>query len=129
MHDQSQQETAMNTQKSPRPLNNQDGVVLVTAILIMAVLVLLGSTAVMTTSTDLKMSGNYKTSEQAFYAAEAGLEEVRARMRANFTPTTGATGSINDSSPTSTTWSVSIGGAGPYTSIQSALSYTVSICA
>ncbi|MDP3097648.1 MAG: hypothetical protein Q8M86_06860, partial [Syntrophales bacterium] len=70
---------------------------------------------------------NYKTTNQAFFAAEAGIEEARARMGKNFTPTTGVTGRIDDSSPTSAAWSVSIGGPGPYTSIQSALSYTVRI--
>ena len=129
----------MNTQKSPRPLNNQNGVVLVTAILIMSALVLLGSTAVMTTSTDIKMSGNYKTSEQAFYAAEAGIEEARARLRG-----TAATNPnyITDSHPTQTAWTAFIGdttktqGKGynsgnamhvRVASLQSTLDYTVTI--
>lgn len=35
----------------------------------------------MTTTTDLKISGNYKTSEQAFYNAEAGVEQVISYLR------------------------------------------------
>lgn len=126
----------MNTKKSPQPLNNQGGAVLVTAILIMSVLVLLGATAVMTTSTDLKISGNYKTSEMAFYAAEAGIEEARARFRAN------AANPITDSHPTNTGWATFIGDATKsqgkgfnsgnalhvrVASLQSALDYTVKI--
>jgi len=93
----------MNDKRYLKPLNNQDGAVLVTAILIMAVLVLLGSTAVMTTSTDLKMAGNFKTGEQAFFAAEAGTEEARARLRFN------AANAITDAHPTQTGWSAFIG--------------------
>ena len=40
---------------------------------------LLGTTAVMTSTTDMKISANYKTGNQAFYVAEAGTEEARAR--------------------------------------------------
>ena len=101
--------------------------VLVVGLLIIMVLTLLITTAVMTTTTDLKITGNYKTSEMAFYAAEAGIEEARARMRATFTPTTGATGLIVDTDPTNAAWSVTIGASGTYTSIQSALVYTVTI--
>lgn len=122
--------------KFREPLSNQHGAVLVTAILIMAALVLLGSTVVMTVSTDLKITGNYKTSEQAFYAAEAGIEEARARLRAN------AASPITDSHPTSTGWGGYIGSATKaqgkgydsgnalhvrVASLQSTLDYTVRI--
>ncbi len=59
---------------------NERGMVTATGLLISAVLTLLGTTAVMITATDLKIGGNYKVSEQAFYAAEAGLEEARGRL-------------------------------------------------
>lgn len=116
----------MDIKRYPREsLREEKGMVLVVALLLISALLLLGTTAVMTSTTDMKISANYKTANMAFYAAEAGIEEARARMEANFTP---ATGRIDDSSPTSTTWSVSIGGASPsYTSIQSALTYTVRI--
>ncbi|MCK4467058.1 MAG: pilus assembly PilX N-terminal domain-containing protein, partial [Desulfobacterales bacterium] len=44
---------------------------------------ILGTTAVIVTTTDLKIGSNYRASEQAFYAAEAGIEEARARLRNN----------------------------------------------
>ncbi|MDO9230431.1 MAG: pilus assembly PilX N-terminal domain-containing protein [Syntrophales bacterium] len=108
-------------------LRDEKGLSIVVGLLTIAALMLLGTTAVMVSTTNVKISANYKTANQAFFAAEAGIEEARARMGENFTPTTGATGRIDDSSPTSAAWSVSIGGPGPYTSIQSALSYTVRI--
>ncbi len=55
--------------------------VLVTSLIFLAILGILGTTAYLGTTTDLKISANYKTSLQAFYASGAGLEEARARMR------------------------------------------------
>lgn len=57
------------------------GAALVTALVLLVVLALLGMAAVLTGILDTKISGNYKTSVQAFYAAEAGLAETRARLR------------------------------------------------
>jgi Tfp pilus assembly protein PilX len=68
--------------------NRQRGNVLVTVILMMAVLIGLGTTAVVQTSTDMNISTNYRLGEEAFYAAEAAAEEARARLRgANTDPT------------------------------------------
>lgn len=118
----------MDTKRYPREsLRDEKGMILVTSLMLVAVLLLLGTTAVMISTTDMNISANYKTANMAFYAAEAGIEEARGRMRANFTPATGVTGKIVDSSPTDATWSVSIEGVGPYKRIQSALFYTVSI--
>lgn len=55
---------------------NQEGMVLVTALMFMVILFLLGTTAYLITSNDLKITGNYKTSKQAFYVAEAGIEHA-----------------------------------------------------
>jgi hypothetical protein len=61
--------------------SSQRGNVLVTVILMMAVLIGLGTTAVVQTSTDMNISTNYRLGEEAFYAAEAAAEEARARLR------------------------------------------------
>jgi Tfp pilus assembly protein PilX len=74
------------------------------ALLLMAVLALLGTAAVVVTSTDILISGAYKASEQAFYAAEAGVEETRARLRS-----TAGANLIADTSPTVTAWRAYIG--------------------
>ena len=60
---------------------NEKGAVLVVALAFIVVLGLLGTTAVLITTTDMKIGGNYKVSQQAFYEADAGVEEARARMK------------------------------------------------
>jgi len=93
------------------------------ALLIVAVLALLGTTAVVITSTDLLIGGNYKVSEQAFYAAEAGVEEARSRLR-------GPAGKISDTGKEEdTNWKAYIGTVGA-PSLQSqpvSLKYVVEI--
>ncbi|MDL1980585.1 MAG: pilus assembly PilX N-terminal domain-containing protein [Deltaproteobacteria bacterium] len=62
-------------------LSNEKGMVLPVGLMFLAIIAILGTTAVIITTTDLKIGTNYKLSEQAFYAAEAGIEEARARLR------------------------------------------------
>jgi len=62
---------------------NEKGMVLPLGLMFLAIIAILGTTAVIITTTDLKIGNNYRTSEQAFYAAEAGIEEARARMKAD----------------------------------------------
>ncbi|MCK4533919.1 MAG: pilus assembly PilX N-terminal domain-containing protein [Syntrophobacterales bacterium] len=85
--------------------NNEKGMALVATLLVVAALIIFGTTAVMQTSTDLKIGGNYKTSEEAFYTTEAGIEEARARLRKN--AISGVY--INDGHPTSDQWRAYIG--------------------
>ncbi len=82
---------------------NEKGMVLVTVLLLIAALIIVGTTAVTQTSTDLKISKNYKTGTEALYAAEAGVEEARARLRKY------ATSAISDAHPTSDQWRAYIG--------------------
>ena len=77
--------------------------VLPAALVFFGVLVLLGTTAVVTTTTEIKIGGNYKISEQAFYEAQGGCEEARARLRANVAHP------IHDDHPTQTKWRAYIG--------------------
>lgn len=57
-------------------IENERGMVLLTSLMLMVILFLLGTTAYLITSNDLKIGGNYKTSKQAFYVAEAGIEHA-----------------------------------------------------
>lgn len=57
------------------------GIVLIAAVSLIAILALVGGIAVVTTNTDLKISSNYKSSVKALYAAKAGIEEARNRLR------------------------------------------------
>lgn len=82
---------------------NEKGVVLPVALMFMGVLALLGTTAIMTTTTDIKIGGNHKISEQAFYASRAGVEEARARLRAN------SASPVHDGNPGQTEWRAYIG--------------------
>jgi Tfp pilus assembly protein PilX len=90
--------------KLPFMCRNESGMVTAVALLSVTVLALLGTTAVVVTSTDILISGNYKVSETAFYAAEAGVEEARARLRLTAGPNL-----ILDTSPTSNQWRAYIG--------------------
>jgi len=83
--------------------NNEKGFALPVGLMFLAILVLLGTTAVIITTTDLKIGSNYKQSAQAFYAAEAGIEEGRARLCGN------AASQINDGHPTHSGWEAFIG--------------------
>ncbi len=61
---------------------NEKGIVLTVALVFLVVLGMMGGAAVMMTRTDIKISGNYKNSETAFYVAEAGIENAREALRA-----------------------------------------------
>jgi len=63
------------------PLYNEKGMVLVVGLLLVAVLMILGTTAVLMSTTDIKISSNYKSGSQAFYIAEAGLERARGQLK------------------------------------------------
>lgn len=62
---------------------NERGAALIVALVLMAVMTLLGTAAVVTGIVDTKIGTNYRLSVQAFYAAEAGLAEARERLRAS----------------------------------------------
>jgi hypothetical protein len=83
---------------------DQAGMATAVGLLITAMLTLLGATAALFTSTDILIGGQYKTSNRTFYAAEAGAEEARARLRMN-----AGSALIADAYPTSTQWRAYIG--------------------
>ena len=71
----------MNVKRHPREsLGDEKGMVLVVGLLLVSVLSLLGTTAVMTSTTDMKINSNYNSNAQAFYIAEAGIERARAQL-------------------------------------------------
>ena len=61
---------------------NEKGMVLATGLIFMAIIAIVGSTAVLITTTDLKIGTNYITSEQAFYVAEAGIQHAANALKA-----------------------------------------------
>ncbi len=64
-------------------VDDEKGMALVLVLLFMMVLTLLGAGAVMISSTDIKISSNYKSGKQAFFLAEAGVEQARQLLRTN----------------------------------------------
>jgi len=81
-----------------KKLNEEKGVVLVLALLFLVVATLIGINAISTATYDVCISGNKRISEQAFYVAEAGINETLGRFRK------GATGEINDTAPSNPDW-------------------------
>jgi hypothetical protein len=76
-------------QKSSRrlPIGNNKGMVMAIILMLVAVLVILGTTGVLTVTTDMKISSNYRENARALYNAEAGVEAVMAYLRS--TPPSG----------------------------------------
>ena len=59
---------------------NEKGMVLATGLMFMAIIAIVGTTAVIVTTTDLKIGSNYRENVQAFYIAEAGLARGEAEL-------------------------------------------------
>ncbi len=60
--------------------NNEKGFVLPVGLMFLAIIAILGTTAVIITTTDLKIGSNYRASKRAFYVAEAGINEAMHRL-------------------------------------------------
>jgi len=76
---------------------------LLITLLILSLLLFLSALTIMYVSNNLRYSGAYKSSGKAFQVAEAGLEEVRARLRST------STHPISDTYPNNTAWKVYVG--------------------
>ena len=81
-----------------KKLSEEKGVALILSILLLLVLTLIGISSVNTANYDIRISGNKRISEQAFYVAEAGINEFLGRFRE------GATGEIKDTAPSNPDW-------------------------
>lgn len=95
--------SARSAQVIAAKIHGPQGLVLPTALLFLAVLALLGTTAVLTTTTDMKIGHAYTLSAQAFYSAQAGCNEARARLCST------AAHRIVDTDPSSSDWKIFIG--------------------
>lgn len=62
-------------------VTDRTGSTLVAVLIVTAVMTLFGITVLETASTELVMAGHYRRHLVALYAAEAGIEEARARLR------------------------------------------------
>lgn len=68
-------------QVKPFRQNNQKGMVMVVVLILTAVLVILSTIGINTTTTDMKISANYRENQKALYNAEAGVQQVIATLR------------------------------------------------
>jgi Tfp pilus assembly protein PilX len=68
-------------------LENQSGAALVIALVMMIVLTLIGLASIFTSTFEIKISGNKRCSTDAFYAADCGVQVMKARVE-NFNPST-----------------------------------------
>lgn len=79
-------------------LREEMGMALVLGMLLLLVATLMGISALNTSTYDIRISGNERASVQAFYVAEAGINEFMGRFRA------GATSQVSDSDPSNPDW-------------------------
>jgi hypothetical protein len=81
-----------------KKLREKKGVVLVLALLLLLATTLIGISSVNNAIYDNSIAGNNKASVQAFYVAEAGINEFTGRFRA------GVTDQISDNDPLNPNW-------------------------
>jgi len=62
--------------------NNESGLILIAALTLLTALTLVGATAFIVASTDVKVGGNFRTSQSALQVAMAGAEQARQTLRA-----------------------------------------------
>ncbi|MBI3352008.1 MAG: hypothetical protein HY036_05455 [Nitrospirae bacterium] len=61
-------------------VNNEKGVALLIAMMMLIMMTLIGIAAIMTSTTDINIAKNVKNSSNSLFQAEAGIEEVKVRM-------------------------------------------------
>ena len=79
-------------------LREERGYVFVLALLLLLAATVVGMASVNTMNYEVRVSGNQRISEQAFFVAEAGLNEFMGRFRE------GVIGAISDGDPTNIDW-------------------------
>jgi Tfp pilus assembly protein PilX len=93
----------MTPEQKTKIIKNERGIALITALLFLMVLTVLGTTAIVISSTDIKIGGNYKLSKQAFYDAEAGIQyaikNIENGLAAETLSLTGSSVAVNYTAP------------------------------
>jgi hypothetical protein len=80
------------SRKNQSLLLERHGIALLAALILMTIVGLMGTSILIAISTELTISGNYRRGIEAFYLAEAGVEEARARLRGSSFTTPGFIG-------------------------------------
>ncbi|MFH0925199.1 MAG: hypothetical protein V1872_06145 [bacterium] len=80
-------------------LANEEGTALLMSMLMLIILTFLGMASLMSTDTDLQISGNKKSHTRTFYAADSGVEAglgiLEETINSGYTPATGSPITIN----------------------------------
>lgn len=115
-------------------LIGEKGFVLPVGLMFLGILCVLGSTAVIVTTTDLQIGANHKAGAQAVYSANAGYEEARARLANGSTGQVGIPEAdwrsfIGDAASAASTFGYDSSNSDHflYASLQNDLTYTVMI--
>lgn len=69
--------------KRPNPLRNEDGFVLIAAIMVLLILVVIGISATTTSIFEVRIAGNNKTSKTTFYEADGGTDVATELLEQN----------------------------------------------
>lgn len=93
----------------PNSHQNQNGAALVIALMFLAIVALAGSTAVILTTTDIQIGGNYRKYTQTFYNAQAGVQFVIGTLENDLKNDTTLANGTSDILPTT------VGGSEPFT--------------
>ncbi|MDD5451650.1 MAG: pilus assembly PilX N-terminal domain-containing protein [Desulfovibrionales bacterium] len=93
----------MTPERKIKIIKNETGIALITALLFLMVLTILGTTAIVISSTDIKIGGNYKLSKQALYDAEGGIQyaikNIENGLAAETLSLTGSSVAVNYTAP------------------------------
>jgi len=73
----------MNVSRPKRRDKREAGIALLIAIFILLLIGVVAIALIVSSGTESALAGNYRSSTSVYYAAVAGLEEVRARLRSN----------------------------------------------
>ena len=73
----------MRAMRTIRRRKAEEGIALLIAIFVLLLIAVVAIALVVSSGTESALAGNYRSSTSVYYAAVAGLEEVRARLRPN----------------------------------------------
>lgn len=66
---------ALPVTKSTSPLNNERGMVLIIVLVMLLLFSILGATVLTNSTSELRVAGNYRNQQQAFFSADGGFEQ------------------------------------------------------
>ena len=89
-------------------LNNEAGSVMVAALMILAILTIIGISAMNTSTTESHLATNTLLYERAFYAAEAGFEHAKGVLKVPYTEQNQANIAVGNNG----NWSFALNGGG-----------------